>query len=164
MTILKESGQPGNTLPIATSYTDTLLIDYALGFRRPVVAIGTTSYTVTSSQTGTFFTYGGIGSACSVVLPAPEPGLWFEFAATGAIVSSNTKFTCATTDAFIHCGRTGTSAGVGTIAAGATSQEFAAAGLYLEFVGLTTARYLVKQWAGGASVASTAAMEGASGA
>lgn len=153
MARVEQSGQPGNTVTIGTTTTDTVLIDHGLGFRRPVAAIGTTSYSVSSTQTGTFFTYGG---TCSIVLPAPEAGLWFEFAASGAIVSSVSKFTCGTADAFIIAARLGTSAGVATITGAATASDFAAkGGLFLEFVGLSTTKYLCKQWAGGASVAST---------
>lgn len=160
------SGQAGNTFPIVADSTDTMLLDYQVGIKRPVVAIDSLTYTVKSTQTGTQFTYGGQSCGVTITLCKPEPGLWFEFAATGAIATAVTTFTCASTDAFVHCGKNGTSGGVGSLSAGATTSEFTAAegGLYLEFVGLSTTRYLAKQWSAGASVASTAAFVGASGA
>lgn len=159
------SGQAGNTFPAVADSTDTMLLDYQVGIKRPVVAIDATTYKVKSSQTGTFFTYGGQAAGLAITIPAPEPGLWFEFAATGAIATAVSTFVCATTDAFIHAGPAGTSGGVGKLNASATTSEFSVAegGLYLEFVGLSTSRYLVKQWSAGSSVASTAAFVGATG-
>lgn len=157
----EDRGQAGNAVPLVLANTsDSVLLDYQFGFRRPVVSISTaTAYTVGATQTGTVFTYGGAGSGITITLCAPQPGLWFEFAATGAIASAATIFTCATTDAFIVAG---TSAGVGTVQAGATSCEFALGGLYLEFIGVSTSRYLLRQWQGGATVASTNFLNGAS--
>lgn len=161
MANLDLSGQAGNALPktLANS-SDSVLLDYQLGLRRRVVSISTaTAYTVAATQTGTVFTYGGAGSGITITLCAPQPGLWFEFAATGAIASAATIFTCATTDAFIVAG---TSAGVGSLAAGATTCEFTMGGLYAEILGVSTSRYLFRQWKGGATAASTNFFDGAS--
>jgi hypothetical protein len=137
-----------------------VLLDYQLGLRRRVVSISTaTAYTVGATQTGTVFTYGGAGSGITITLCAPEPGLWFEFAATGAIASAATIFTCGTADAFIVAG---TSGGVATLTPGATTCEFTLGGLYVEILGVSTSQYLFRKWKGGATVASTNFFDGAS--
>lgn len=155
------TGQPGNALPVVGQSTDTaLMLGIQVGLRRPTVAIGTTSYTVSSTQTGTLFTYGGIGSACSIVLPSPEAGLWFEFAATGAIAASGTKFNCAYSTSCIIGNMS--SAGEGTWAFGATTQEFVIGGMFVEVFGLSTANYYIRHWKGGATAASTNCLKPAS--
>lgn len=154
---LDYTGQMGNTVPLeGLNSTDTLLLDYQLRHRRPVVVASTaTAVTVTSTMSGALITYGGAGSGVTITLPTPEPGLWFEFAATGAITSAATIITCGTTGAFVTAGDSG---GCDALVAEATSSEFTATegGLYVEIVGLSTTQYLVRQWSGGSSVASTA--------
>lgn len=162
MTKISGTAQPGHPIPIeGPESTDFIRVNYGLGIRRPVVVMGdVTSYTVKSTQTGSLFTYGG--NSCggiTITLPTPAPGLWYEFAATGVINSAATIVTCASTDAFIVAG---TSAGVGTIQPQATTAEFTKGGLYLEFFGMSTSRYLVRQVAGSATAASTESFKGAS--
>lgn len=154
----KLRGFPGNQLAIDGS-TDTEALEYYVGIRRPVKAIASTGYLVTPEESGTQFTYGGVGSAVTITLCPPQPGLWYEFAATGAIVSSGTTFNCASTDAFVQAG---SSNGVGSVKVSATTVEFTKGGLYVEFVGLSTSRYLLRTQKGPSSVASTGVLTPAS--
>lgn len=148
-------GFPGNQLLIdEPGSTSVHLMDWRVGFRRPVKAISSNAYQVSTGQSGTVFTYGGLSSGIVITFPKPKKGLWYEIQATGAIATAVTKIACLSSGAFV---RGGDSGGCDALVSEATTCEFGAAGgLYLELIGLSTSQYLARQWVSGASVASTA--------
>lgn len=150
------TGIPGHQVPLDIgNSTSTYLMNHNVGFRRPHVAISTAAYRVTKEQTGTFFTYGGYDAGITITFPAPEPGLWFELSATGAIATAVTVIKSNATGAFVRAGDSG---GCDALVSEATTAEFGAAGggLHLELIGVSTSQYLARQWSGASSVASTA--------
>ena len=159
MSVNPSAGQPGNALPIVAGTTsDTFKVDYGLTaqFKRNVVAINATAaaYTVSSSMSGSVFTYGGCASGVTITLPTPEVGLWFDFTPIKAIASAGTVFTCGTSGAIITVGDSG---GADALAGASTIIEFAIAGpgCWLSFIGISSAKYIARQTKSGSSAAST---------
>jgi hypothetical protein len=160
------SGQPGNTVPImGPASSDVLSLDYGLmaGFHRPVkkLTYSAAGITVGSSLSGALCYYDGpaatAGSGFIFTLPDPQPGLWFEFAGIGTAGTSEvTLFGVASaTGAMLVAGDSGGADGVALSAT--TVDSF----LRIEFVGISTANYIVTQKLCGSSLmVSTAAYIG----
>jgi hypothetical protein len=139
------SGQPGNALPIiGPGSSDVLVADYGLmaGFHRPInkITVSSVAVTVGSSMSGSMIYYtlaASAGAAVRIVLPDPQPGLWFEFYSLGACpASAVTGYNAASA--------TGAFAVVGDVACdgillSATTMDDEAV---ISFIGISTATYI----------------------
>jgi hypothetical protein len=160
------SGQPGNTVPImGPSSTDVLSLDYGFmaGFHRPVheMVYDAAGNTIGSSLSGALIYYDGPSASAGVgfviTLPDPQPGLWFEFAGLGTAGTSEATlfYAASATGVMLVAGDSGGADGVALSAT--TVDSF----LRLEFVGISTANYIVTQKLCGSSLmVSTAAYIG----
>jgi len=160
------SGQPGNIVPqTGPASSDVLSLDYGLmaGFHRPVAHCThvTAGITIGSSLSGALITYVGAPTATGAGfvfnLPDPQPGLWFEFAGIGVIGASEVTLwhTASATGCFLVAGDSGGADGVALSAT--TVDPF----IRLEFIGISTSKYVVTQKLSGSSLmVSTAAYIG----
>lgn len=161
------SGQAGNAVPIVgPGSSDVLFLDYGImaGFHRPIkkLVYDAAGISVGSSLSGAFCYYDGpaatAGAGFIFSLPDPQPGLWFEIAGVGAIgCTVATIFNCeSATGAFYIGGDSGGTDGV--TFSGTTADQL----IRMEFIGLSTAKYMASYKLGGSSVPlSTAAFVGA---
>ena len=142
------SGQMGNALPLVMpgGSSDVKVLDYGLmaGFHRPVnlVTLSTTGNTIGSSWSGSLIYYDGpaatAGSGFIFTLPAPQPGLWFEFRGLGALgCSAATIWNCPSTPGFYIGGDSGGADGITTNATTTDGMT------QVEFIGLSTSKYAV---------------------
>jgi len=142
------SGQPGNALPlVGPSASQVVALNYGLsaGFRRPVntITLSSVASTIGSSWTGSMIYFmppaATNGGQEIITLPNPQPGLWFEFAGIGAHVSSAALlFNCVSATGAFYCA--GDSGGTDGVVMGST---LAPANLRIEFIGISTAKYIV---------------------
>ena len=142
------SGQPGNALPqVGPGASAVIALDYGLmaGFHRPVnkITYSSAGNTIGSSLSGSFLYYDGpaatAGAGFSFTLPDPQPGLWFTFHGLGAIGCSEVTVyhAASATGAFYVAGDSGGTDGL-SLNTTAIDQL-----ITVEFVGLSTAKYLV---------------------
>ena len=161
------SGQPGNALPLnMPGSSDVKFLDYGLmaGFHRPVnrITYSSAGNTIGSSMSGSFIYYDGpaatAGAAFAFTLPDPQPGLWFEITSLGAVgCSAVTTFNAASATGCFYIA--GDSGGADGVAYSATTVDQLCR---LEFIGFSTAGYIVNHKLTGASsgLVSTAAYIG----
>lgn len=160
------SGQPGNIVPqVGPASSDVLSLGYGLmaGFHRPIheVVYSSGGNSIGSSLSGALCYYDGPaatgGQGWRFSLPDPQPGLWFEFAGIGTPnCSVVTRFNAASATGVMYIA--GDSGGADGVALSATTVDKF---LRIEFIGISTSKYIVSQKLCGSSLmVSTAAYIG----
>lgn len=151
------SGQPGNALPkVGPGSSDVVVLDYGImaGWHRPInlMTASTAGNTIGSSMSGSLIYWQGYSGATTgeinITLPDPQPGLWFEFAGFGAhnATAVTEWLTASATGCFLVFGDSG---GADKVSLSSTLVDALSR---IEFVGISTAFYVVSYKLAGSSI------------